>query len=271
MYNQTVREHFWMWAHETGSHNDNYNLAGASRMTPVEGAFYLGVPNLIFVVYRDLPAPPFHQYAIPMRPLRHVVWSIVGDSSSKRNDETSDLDDVLELARDFPNVTGAILDDFFHDPDEQGRIARWSPDDLAGFQSRMRAGEHPLDLWVVLYTHELALPTRDHLDHCDVVALWTWKASELANLPANFEALESLAPDKRKMLGCYLWDYGVGAPMPVESMQRQCEFGLDMLKAGRIDGMIFLASCICDLEIESVEWTRAWIADVGDEGMSLPD
>jgi len=36
------------------------------------------------------------------------------------------------------------------------------------------------------------------------------------------------------------------------------------LREGAIDGMIFLASCICDLELETVEWTRRWIQEVGD-------
>jgi hypothetical protein len=29
--------------------------------------------------------------------------------------------------------------------------------------------------------------------------------------------------------------------------------------------MIFLASCLCDLELEAVEWTRDWIAKVGEQ------
>ena len=45
----------------------------------------------------------------------------------------------------------------------------------------------------------------------------------------------------------------------------QCETALRWLHAGRIEGMIFLASCICDMELQTVEWTREWIASVGDE------
>jgi len=51
---------------------------------------------------------------------------------------------------------------------------------------------------------------------------------------------------------------------PVEGMARQCELGLTWLQSGRIEGMIFLASCICDLEVPAVEWTRDWIRRVGD-------
>jgi hypothetical protein len=50
--------------------------------------------------------------------------------------------------------------------------------------------------------------------------------------------------------------------MPLELMQKQCEIGLRWLREGRIEGMIFLASCICDIELETVEWTRRWIAEV---------
>ena len=60
-----------------------------------------------------------------------------------------------------------------------------------------------------------------------------------------------------------MWDYGQKRPMSVSDMEMQCELGLEWLQQGRIDGMIFLASCICDLDIEAVEWTKNWIAKVG--------
>ncbi len=76
---------------------------------------------------------------------------------------------------------------------------------------------------------------------------------------------EQIAPDSRKLLGLYMYDYGLHVPMPLEAMQMQCETALRWLHAGRIEGMIFLASCICDMELQTVEWTREWIASVGDE------
>jgi hypothetical protein len=63
----------------------------------------------------------------------------------------------------------------------------------------------------------------------------------------------------------YMWNYGEKKPMSVDLMRHQCELGLMWLQEAKIEGMIFLASCICDLDIEAVEWTRAWIARVGDE------
>jgi len=260
-----VRDHLWLWGHEAGSHNGSYNLAAPSRITPTEAAHYLGVPNLIMVVYGGRPEPPYAQYALPMCSLERVVWSIVGDSSSRRHDERTDLEEVIALAERFPNVTGAIMDDFFRTPDAQGGCGRYGVEELAGFRERLHGAVRPLELWVVLYAHELGLPVQPYLAQCDVVTFWTWKSEDLSCLPENFARVEALAPHLRKVLGCYMWDYGEGRPMPLRRMAYQCETGLAWLREGRIDGMIFLASCICDMNLEAVEWTRQWIARVGEE------
>ena len=262
---ENVRSRLWVWGHEAGSHNDRWNLPGKSRMTPVEGAYYLGVPNALMVVFNNQPEPPFNRLAVAFRPLQQVVWSIVGDSSSNRNNQQTDLEAVLELSGQFPNVTGTIMDDFFHPPDASSSISRVGIADLQKIQTRLHAAPRPLDAWVVLYQHELDLPVAPYLEACDVVTFWTWKPELLTHLEENFARAEALARGKRKVLGIYLWDYNKGKPMPIPWMEHQCRLGLKWLHAGRIDGIIFLASCICDLEIEAVEWTRRWIAEVGEE------
>ncbi len=257
---QTVRDRLWIWGHEAGAHNGNYQLPGASRMTPMEAAAYLRVPNALMIALGDRPAPPFAQEMIAFLPLERVVWSIIGDSSSSRND----LEAVLGLAARFPNLIGAIMDDFFHAPDADGSISRVGLDDLAATRARLHAAAHPLDLFTVLYAHDLALPIRDYVALSDVLTFWHWRAEELSRLEENFVRLEGIAHDKRLLLGCYLWDYGASRPMPLELMQHQCLLGRRLLREGRIEGMIFLASCVCDLELDTVAWVRNWIDEVGD-------
>lgn len=140
---------------------------------------------------------------------------------------------------------------------------------LQRLRQRLDDLDPPLDLWVVLYTGELAWEAvvRPHLELCDVVTMWTWTSDELAHLEENFARFEALVGEKRKVLGLYLWDYGAKKPMPLPDMEKQCELGLRWLREGRIEGMIFLASCICDLNLEAVEWTRRWIVARGGEGL----
>jgi len=261
-----VRERLWLWAHQAGSHNGQYGLPAPSSIAPAEAARSMDLDNVIMACYGDEPAPPLAPHAEPMRGLERLVWSIVGDTSSTRNDQQSDLEAVVSLAEQFPNVTGAMMDDFFlGEVAPDGRQARYLPRDVRQFRDRLHQATHPLDLWVVVYDRILDRPLGPHLDLCDVVTFWTWKAAELDKLADNFARLEQVAPAARKLLGCYMWDYGVGGPMPLEQMQRQCETALAWLRAGRIEGIIFLASCLCDLEVETVAWTRRWIARVGDE------
>jgi hypothetical protein len=122
-----------------------------------------------------------------------------------------------------------------------------------------------LDLWAVVYEHQLERPLALYLELLDFVSFWTWDSEKLRGLEGNLARLEKLAPRRGRVLGCYLWDYGRKKPMPLDLMRHQCELGLRWLRQGRIEGMIFLASCLCDLELEAVEWTRNWIAQMGEK------
>jgi hypothetical protein len=263
-----VRDKLWIWGHEAGSHTtgralEQWGLAGPSRITPTEAAHYMGIPGCVMVVYDNRPEPPFEQYHLPMASLDRVVWSIVGDAGSTRNNDASDLEHVLAVKRRYGNVSGAIMDDLFH----MG-TARHTPEAVADFHSRLRAAS--LDLWVVLYHGELGLPVAEHLQHCDVVTLWTMKDDELAVLEESFHRCEALVPGKRIVMGCYMWNYSENRPMTMALMEKQCELSLGWIREGRLDGLIFLASCICDLGLEAVEWARQWIARVGDGPLPSP-
>ena len=74
----TIRDRFWLWGHEAGSHDCEWNLPTTSRMTPVEAACYLGIPNLLMIRYNGKPAMPYDQLTIPMRVLRRVGSGITG-------------------------------------------------------------------------------------------------------------------------------------------------------------------------------------------------
>ena len=256
---RTVRDKFWIFTCFAGADNGAKNFPGESRMTPAEGAFYLGTPNLMLI--RCGGKPPldqFEQYAIPFRPLKRLVWSIVGSGGRKDEGETQA---ALDLALRSPNMVGLFMDDFFH-ADGSGKLA---PQQLKELKKRMVIDGRKLDLYVVLYRKQLGLPVAEHLKYCDKITYWTWHSKNLENLEQDFGRLEKLAPDHGKLLGCYLWDFGGQGPMPVDRMKLQCELGLRWLREGKIEGMIFLANTMADLGLDAVEWTRKWIAEVGDE------
>ena len=117
-----------------------------------------------------------------------------------------------------------------------------------------------LDLWAVIYGHQLELPVTEHLAECDCLSFWNWTADELPLTRIRLDQARELAPSARLFLGCYMWDYGKTSGMPLSAMQAQCEEGAALVEEGVVDGLIFLASCICDLELPAVEFVRKWIA-----------
>ena len=260
----TVRDRLWLWGHDAGAHNDSWGLPRPSRITPTEAAFYLGIPNLIMVRYQGRPPLPFDQYALPLRALKRVVWSLVGAGGQTDERERAH---VLDLAARHPNITGLMLDDFFgsEQPVQADSPAALPPDKLRELRSQLNMGGRRLRLWAVLYDHQLDRPLAPYLELLDLVSFWTWDSEKLQRLESNLDRLENVAPSCGRVLGCYLWDYGKKRPMPLDLMRHQYELGLRWLRQGRIEGMIFLASCLCDLDIEAVEWTRNWIAQVGEK------
>ena len=223
----------------------------------------MNLDNIIMVELNGKPVAPYSQYALPFASLKEVVWSIASGGGN-----LSEVEAVLDLSSKI-NLTGLIFDDFFNGTDKDGKMqAAVTLSALEELRKKLTSDSRHLDLWVVVYARELPQPLDDYLTHFDVVTLWNWTSPEIDALPSSLTKLETLAPKARKVLGCYMWDYGQSKPMPIASMERQCEQGLNWLKQGRIDGMIFLASCICDLGLETVEWTRSWIQEVGKQPLA---
>jgi hypothetical protein len=266
----TVRDRLWLWGHPPMLQDavERWALPSPCYTTLAEGAQYLSIPNGVMVRPAGAPDTPYRQLAVPLRPLRRLVWSVVGPSGAT---EPRDRDRILKMAAEAPNVTGVMMDDFFFSEGKRkqtGRAAALSVDEVRELAARLKAGPRKLDLWVVAYYHLIASTEdylREYLKHFDVLTFWTWRSDDLVRLQPNFEGIEKLVTSHRKVLGCYFWDFAAKKPVPLDKMQHQCELGLKWLKEGRLDGMLFLSACFCDLELENVEWTRRWIQKVGDQ------
>jgi len=154
-------------------------------------------------------------------------------------------------------------------PEESGKAAgnpvaaSMTPEQLNALRERIAAQGRTLPISCVVYTHQVSPRILPHVNQVDKVAMWTWRSEDLVNLKANFERLRRIVHPKPILLGCYLFDYGDNKQMTVQRMQRQCELGLKWLHEGKIEGMIFLASNVCDMNLPAVEWTRKWSTSVG--------
>lgn len=275
VHGETVADRLWIWGHPAGVYNDSYlaPLAKTSSIEPVAAAQSMGLRNMIFVQYNGLPKPPLDDYYRPFQKLDRVYWSLVaaGGKTSEAQREA-----VYRLAEQQPNVAGFILDDFFHghvsDPLDRGDSpaasapfdASLTPEQLHAIRQRTVGGRQ-LPLMAVVYTGQISPKAKRHLDEVDQVCLWTWRPDDLENLEAHLAALEKLILNKPIFLGCYMYDFHGRRPLPLSRMRQQTELGYRWIRERRIEGMIFLATPNVDVGLEAVEWTRDWIAKVGQE------
>jgi hypothetical protein len=253
------RDDLWLWGQDAGSHhatlNNCWKLPGENKMGPVEGSAYLGVPNICRVAMGNLPAPPFFDEAEKLKDIPKVVWSVIGDGGSGRTDGgNTDLQAVIDVAKVYPNIIGGIMDDFFSD----ARMQVYTADVIRDIAAALH--EQNLNLWTVLYTHELTKPIAAHLAHCDVITFWTWNGGDLTDLEDNLTRLEeTLTAPKPIYQGVYFWNYGASRPLTMEQMEHQLETGYRLYEAGRIKGMVFCSNCIADIGLETVAFTRKWL------------
>lgn len=256
-----LKERLWIWGQDAGSHhlvfNNAWNLPGENKMGPVEGANYLGIPNMCRVTMGSKPEPPFDDEMEKLKDFDNVVWSIIGDNESKRNDNGgSDLEEVIKLSKKYDNLVGGIMDDFF----SEKRMAVYTPEVIGQYTKALH--DAGLKLWTVYYDHQLDLDLEEWLNLCDVVTFWTWRAEDLSKMEENLAKVESqLTKGQKIYAGCYMHDYGDCKEMPVETMEYQLEVYKRWLQEGRIEGIIFCSNCIADIGLPAVDVTRKWIAD----------
>src|SRR5690348_13325067 len=199
----TVRDRLWLWSHVAGSYDGQYHLPGHSFITPVEAAFYLSIPNVFMVQLNGRPpVDSLEQFAVPFQSLKQVAWSIVDPQENTPQEERQA---VLDFAFKKPNITGVVMDDFFvHRKSwKEGQVADLSTEELQHLRQTLQRGSKRLDLWVVLYEHQIADPNFPalvpYLELCDVVQVWIWNGKNVPGILGTFDAVEKVLPRKRKV------------------------------------------------------------------------
>ena len=274
-----ARDKFWFFG--VRPHQDDKDLGRnmtpalnyrSSRITPAEGAFMLDVPNMIMVNCQGIPVPYTEEaygYAESFCRMDRVMWSatVSAESRSGTHEEF-----ICHLAEKYPNITGGFVDDLFasvrHLPENERLPA------VANILKRIRQGlskaPRPMELYVVWYTYEIDEEKAKVLEEdVDGITLWTWNCEELLQLESRFEQIEKLFPNKKKMLGIYMYDFPSAIPVPNDLMEHQCEFGLRLMKEGRLDGMIFETNSVMGCGLASEKWLREWIDKV--KNTEIPD
>lgn len=74
-----------------------------------------------------------------------------------------------------------------------------------------------------------------------------------------------IGPDKDLLLGLYMWDFTVAAPVPADLMKQQLDFAERFLADGTVTGLIFHPTFAAALDVSAVNLSKAWIAAHGEK------
>jgi hypothetical protein len=306
----TVRDRLWLFGVPADGPRLFYEGAGyrgGSRITPAEGAHWIGVPNLMFITQPWNQPPAMarekawktvttkEQYAISFQSLKRVQWAAVGSGGLGG---LAEVPDIVTLAKDYPNITSIYLDDFVTRPYTKRAdgttvgTPAMTEAQLKSMRTQLGKVGRPMEVWTTIYTHEFDRkhrdfkdcepPLADQMKHFDVVVLWTAKSADLRDLEKNLALLEAIKPKNcRIALGIYLWGYWdkdpakaddksyvMGQPVPLDLMEHQCSLGLKWLKEGRVSDLVILGLAGIDQGIPSAPWMRDWIKKHGDEKLN---
>lgn len=177
--------------------------------------------------------------------------------ASDFNSVIRETENVSRLSTRYTNITGAIHDDM------KGLVekAKISVNQYGGIYEALKSHNPNLKLWSVVYTHELdAEAWAGFTPYMDLINLWVWKSGDIPNLDDDLDRCRQIFPDKPIILGCYLRDYTLVAPVPMDLLKRQWECVLRYADDGLIEGYSILAAVLIDGHQEQAEWVRDFIA-----------
>jgi len=258
-----LRERFWLWGHPEGRYNHVYGNEQESRMTPMEGCLYLGIKNTFMVpvgvnVNR-------RQYNKAFKTLRHVGWECYN-----AGEHPEIVEPLITEAADFPNINCVVFDDF-----QRGTGYKKIPiENLWGIQKRLKTNEvRPLDMWMVLYTHEFGLDNEKDTDFTryiepfDGIIMWTWKECDVPLIPEKYEIFKKMTPNNRRMFGCYLWNFGEKKPATREAVLWQLDWYYEKIKAGEAEGVVLHTNTMADLDLDAYDAACEWMDKHGDDAV----
>ena len=276
-YDDTLRDHCWMWGHDSGFYDgtgkySTYNIPLSEPITMPDACAYMGIPNVCSVTWDP---PESDQYLAPFSKMKRVSWVVCGGNCAYEKLQSN----CFRLLDKMPNLMGLDLDDYFtYKPEPElfdtgkGVIevadSKIGHGTLLALRKRIDAYKaRKVDLRMVIYADYLEKKYTPALAVPDTVLFWTWTGKNLAKLRENFARYRSYAPGKDTLLGIYMWDFGGRKPLDMDFMRKQLDVAHELYMKREINGLIFHCTPLVNKKpaIEAVEYARAWIEKHADD------
>lgn len=262
MQEKKLRDYFWVWGHHTNCLYGAYGLTRVNDVSPVEGVDYLGATNLVLDIM-DAPVDRREEIGkakdIPM-----LAWSVMDVAAHPEH-----ITDLIEYKKEFPNLTRGIFDDFLCPANTETNYTNYPLEMLARYREMLH--EAGLEMWMVLYTENFRVIDKEtiqaYVNEFDGVSLWFWNEKEVTDGYDEYvETFFEMTEGKKRMIGCYLYDFGTEVEATGEAVVYQLEKEREMIKKGLIEGVVLHTNAVIMQDpFEAVEAGKKWMDENGDE------
>ena len=252
----TVRDQLWMVgipAHSVDKtlfgtweqlDNKELRLGLRSRISPMDGAFMLDIPNVIMMPYDGAPAPFSEEalgYMESFYPLHRVLWGCNGTATRKGNETAF----VCEMSHTYSNLCGLMAED-----------ASLLPSLKTGLDKAAR----PMEAWVM--ANPEAPLTKQDTAAADGVLLWWDHPLSAEEIDARLTTLAPALQGKQILLALPLMDFKTPRILKIEELSAPCEQALEWLREGRISGIAFTTNASMGMRHPAELWLREWVDKV---------
>ncbi len=256
---KTVRDGLWIWGHPENSCKDYTGGTRDRDYSVAEGTRYLGARNVFYVAFghkMDLAACAKDMDGIVKTGLAVEKW---GDPAAEH------LAKTFSYAPLFPNLDRMVYDDFFGmgEPEHIRVWHQFTIPELMEVRDKVHAAG--LSLWVVLYQHQLDMPIREYLDVFDGISFWFWNEPSVESYHEYSKKFLDLTKGKRRLIGCYLFNFGLRLPAHAELVRYQLDRNLELMRAGEIEGVVLHNNDLQGLGFDAYEEAKKWVDEHGDE------
>ena len=103
------------------------------------------------------------------------------------------------------------------------------------------------------------------IDPFDGIIMWTWKECDVPLIPEKFEIFKKMTENKRRMFGCYLYNFGEEKQATAEAVKWQLDWYRERILAGEAEGVVLHTNTMADLDYPAYDAAIEWMALHGDE------
>ena len=240
-----VSDKLWVFGHPVNSLKGCAGLSGDSKVSPIEAMNDFGARNLFYVMMgRPADIVRYNEEAVSAA---RIGWSVDGSVR---------LEDILAQAKVFPNIDRALFDNFFSAENSGNNWKKYSLQDLMNIRDRLHAAG--LEMWVVYYTMQSDLDAGAYLELFDGVTFWFWDEPSNDYFDRSCEQFIRNTPGKKRLIGCYLYNFGQSREATADSVLHQLDREKDLIDAGLIDGIILHTNAVGGLGFGAYEAAKKW-------------